>query len=109
MASLAIESGRNHDIYTSTSKLHKVSIRDMVNMTLKNNDVFGIEGYNIPRHEPISKGRINGFSKGKFKNFAEEEAHMVRANPGPGEYKVSPKWGMPEKKVNPTKKNTYIE
>lgn len=29
--------------------------------------------------------------------------------PGPGEYKVVPKWGCIEKKVNPTKKNTYIE
>ena len=33
----------------------------------------------------------------------------MRAVPGPGEYKVSPKWGVPEKKVTATKKNTYIE
>lgn len=34
---------------------------------------------------------------------------MTKAVPGPGEYKVVPKWGCIEKKVNPTKKNTYIE
>lgn len=47
--------------------------------------------------------------KTKLKNFAEIEAGLTKAVPGPGEYKVVPKWGCPEKKVNPTKKNTYIE
>jgi hypothetical protein len=34
---------------------------------------------------------------------------LTKAVPGPGEYKTVPKWGCVEKKVNPTKKNTYIE
>ena len=29
--------------------------------------------------------------------------------PGPGEYKVSPKWGVTSKTPFPTKKNTYID
>ena len=34
---------------------------------------------------------------------------MVKGIPGPGEYKIAPKWGCVEKKVNATKKNTYID
>lgn len=81
----------------------------MVKMTLRNNDVFGIDGYNLPRHELIGKGRIAGFTKGKVKNFADEQAQLTKHVPGPGDYKVAPKWGLPEKKVTATKKNTYID
>lgn len=81
----------------------------MVKMTMKNNDVFGIQGYNLPRQEPYNGGNKNAFPKCKLKNFAEIEAGLTKAVPGPGEYKVVPRWGCVEKKVNPTKKNTYIE
>jgi hypothetical protein len=53
-------------------RIDKISIRDMVNMTLKTNDVFGIEGYNLPYHGITSKGIQNSIPKGKGKNFAEE-------------------------------------
>ena len=76
---------------------------------MKNNDVFGIQGYNLPRIEPYKGGMKLAFSKGKFKNFAEVEASYTKCVPGPGEYKVRPKWGCDSKKENPTKKNTYID
>ena len=79
-------------------------------MTLKSNDVFGIDGYNIPKHEyPFYCGKKNAFPKEKGKNFAEFEASLTKCVPGPGEYKVAPKWGLPEKKVSITKKNSYID
>lgn len=76
---------------------------------MKNNDVFGIDGYNLPRTEPYKGGIINGFPKGKLKNFAEIQASYTKSVPGPGEYKTVPKWGFIEKKVNPTKKGTYLD
>jgi hypothetical protein len=48
--------------------------------------MFGIEGYNLPRHEPIKPGVQNAFSKEKGKNFAEVEASLTKNNPGPGQY-----------------------
>ena len=47
---------RNNAIYTSTDHLHRISIRDMVNMTLGKNDTFGIDGYHLPIHGVQSKG-----------------------------------------------------
>ena len=76
---------------------------------MKNNDVFGIQGYNLPRIEPHRGGLKYGFTKGKFKNFAEVQAFFTKDVPGPGIYEVRPKWGCIEKKVTATKKNTYIE
>ncbi len=76
---------------------------------MKNNDIFGIQGYNLPRLEPFNGGIKSVFPKGKTKNFAEVEASYTKAVPGPGNYVVNPKWGCVEKKVHPTKKNTYID
>lgn len=59
--------------------------------------------------EPYNGGNKNAFPKQKLKNFAEIEASLTKAVPGPGEYKVQHKWGCVEKKVHATKKNTYIE
>lgn len=79
-------------------------------MSQKNNALFGIDGYNIPKHEyPFYSGKKNAFPKEKGKNFAEVEASYTKHVPGPGEYKVATKWGIPEKKVSVTKKNTYID
>jgi len=40
---------------------------------MKTNQVFGIEGYNLPRHEyPFYKGLKYAFPKEKGKNFAEQ-------------------------------------
>ena len=39
---------------------------------MKNNDVFGIEGYNLPKREhPHYTGVRNAFAKEKGKNFCE--------------------------------------
>ena len=83
----------------------------MVRMTMKNNtEVFGIEGYNLPRFDnPPYKGVKNLFPKAKIKNFAEVQASLTKNVPGPGEYKVPIKWGCENKKVSVTKKNTYID
>ena len=71
----------------------------MIKVTMKNHDVFGIQGYNLPRTElPIRKGILNAFAKEKNRNFAEIAAGYVKAVPGPGEYKLAPKWGCVEKK-----------
>jgi hypothetical protein len=79
-------------------------------MTMKNNDVFGIQGYNLPKHEhPVYKGTLNVFPKAKGKGFTEVTASMTKGNPGPGQHDVTIKWGSPEKKVPATRKNTYIE
>jgi hypothetical protein len=43
----------------------------MVRFSMKKDDVFGIEGYNLPRHEPYKGGRISVVPKAKLKNFAE--------------------------------------
>ena len=64
--------------------IDKISVHNMVKMTLRNNDVFGIDGYNIPRTEiPFYKGTLNVFPKAKGKNFAEVAASFTKANPGP--------------------------
>jgi hypothetical protein len=90
--------------------IDKVSVDDMVKLSMKNNDIFGIQGYNLPRVEyPVRKGVLNVFSKDKRKNFAEIAANLVKVSPGPGGYNTVPKWGCVEKKVYPTKKNTYID
>ena len=90
--------------------LDKISVHNMVKLTMKNNDVFGIEGYNIPRHEhPYYKGTLNMFPKTKGKNFAELAAAPTLKYPGPDVYNTSIVWGCASKKVNPTKKNTYID
>jgi hypothetical protein len=73
---------RNISIYV----LDKISVDDFVKVTLKANDMFGIEGYNLPRHEPIKPGVQNAFAKEKGKNFAEVEASLTKNNPGPGQY-----------------------
>lgn len=53
-------------------QIDKISVQDMVNATMKNNDIFGIQGYNLPRHEyPIRQGNKNLFGKEKGKNFAD--------------------------------------
>lgn len=59
--------------------------------------------------EPFNGGIKNCFPKGKTKNFAEVEASYTKAVPGPGNYKVNPKWGCAENKAPATKKNTYID
>jgi hypothetical protein len=40
-----------------------MSVKEMVKMTLNRGDVFGIEGYNLPRHEIMYKGRESMFPK----------------------------------------------
>lgn len=62
---------RNLSQYHSTSNLHKLTVAEQVKLTMKNNDVFGIQGYNLPRIEPHRGGLKYCFPKGKFKNFAE--------------------------------------
>ncbi len=74
----------------------------MVTMSMKKNEVFGIEGYNLPKTEPYRGGRMIVFPKGKFKNFAEVEASYTKANPGPGTHDVVPKWGCPDMKQRAT-------
>jgi len=84
----------------------------MVRITMKNSDVFGIEGYNLPRIEhPSYKGITNLFPKEQGKNFAEIEAAYTKLVPGPGQYDVYLKWGNGDKKAPSyiTKKNTYID
>ena len=50
----------------------KISVKDMVRITMKSNDVFGIDGYNLPRTEhPVHKGIHNMFPKEKGKTFVE--------------------------------------
>ena len=77
---------------------------------MKNNDVFGIDGYNLPRLDlPVKYGTQNAFAKDKLRNFATLQANLTKHVPGPGEYKTVPKWGCVEKKVHATRKNTYID
>lgn len=57
----------------------------MVRLSMNKNEVFGIEGYNLPRQEiPFYKGTHNLFSKTKGKNFAEVQASYTKLVPGPG-------------------------
>jgi hypothetical protein len=70
----------------------------MVKQTMKGNEMFGVEGYNLPRQEPYGGGTKNFFPKAKLKNFAEVEASYTKANPGPGTHDVVPKWGCPDRK-----------
>lgn len=67
---------------------------------MKNNDVFGIEGYNMPRKVyPEYRGTKNMIPKEKGKNFAEVQASYTKHVPGPGEYPVKLKWGSGDKKA----------
>ena len=87
-----------------------MSVHDMVMLSMNKNEVFGIEGYNLPRQEyPFYKGTLNVFPKTKGKNFAEVQASYTKVVPGPGEYDVMMKWGCTNKPQVPTKKNTYID
>lgn len=65
----------------------------------------------MPRIEhPFYKGTMNSFPKEKGRGFAEVQASYTKCVPGPGEYKVSPKWGcLPKNQVHKTKKNSYID
>jgi len=82
----------------------------MVKITMKSGEVFGIEGYNLPRSDhPVYAGTRNLFPKEKGKNFAEVQASYTKGNPGPGEHKVAPKWGCVPSNAYKTKKNTYID
>lgn len=87
-----------------------MTVPDMVKYTLRSDQLFGIDGYNLPREEyPRYKGIINAFPKNKGKNFAEIEAALTKDVPGPGKYNIQPKWGLNEKKVHATKKNTFLD
>lgn len=78
--------------------LDKISVHDMVKLTMNKNEVFGIDGYNLPRHEhPTYKGTVNKFPTAKGKNFAEVQASYTKIVPGPGEYDVKLKWGCVNK------------
>jgi hypothetical protein len=80
----------------------------MVEITRKKGSDFGIEGYNLPVHQPSSKGIEWKVGKTKRKNFAEEAALLTAKFPGPGDYKTSLKWGVTEKKIKPSDRDTYI-
>ena len=81
----------------------------MVKMTMKNTDVFGIDGYNLPVCELKSKGLSFKVPQEKAKGFGEVQANYTKNQPGPGAHKVEFQWAQPEKKQYPTKKNSYIE
>lgn len=80
----------------------------MVEITRKKGSDFGIEGYNLPVHQPGSKGIEWKVGKTNRKNFAEEAAKLTAKYPGPGEYKTGLKWGATEKKIKPGDKDTFI-
>jgi len=82
----------------------------MVKITLKSGEVFGIEGYHLPKTEyPIKWGTKNAFPKEKGKNFAEVQAGYTKGFPGPGEYPVGYKWGCASSNAYKTKKNTFLD
>jgi len=79
-------------------------------MTMSKDSTFGIDGYNLPRHEfPVYRGTHNMLPKEKGKGFADIQASYTKGQPGPGEYKTAFKWGCLEKKVSPTRRGTYTD
>ena len=82
----------------------------MVKLSMRDNQVFGIDGYNLPRTDCARfKGIFTLFSKAKGKSFADTAAAPTKNFPGPGEYKTAIPWGCVFKKLEVTKKNTYID
>ena len=89
--------------------LDKITAQEMVAITRNKGSDFGIAGYNLPVHEPISNGIMWKVGKNVRKNFAEEATRATLKNPGPGEYKTAIKWGATEKKFKPSEKDTFIQ
>ena len=70
-------------------RIDKISVHDTVALGQKNNDVFGIQGYNLPRVDyPVRRGVLNCIAKDKRRKFAELASLLTKGVPGPGQYKT---------------------
>jgi len=79
-------------------------------MKLKKNNVFGIDGYNLPITQPYKGGRVHGFPKEKGKNFADVAASYVKYNTGPGGHDVKLNWIRPgPKNIKGGPRNTFLD
>jgi len=80
----------------------------MVKITRNKGGSFGIDGYNLPIHQPASKGIEWKVGKNERKNFAEEIAKITSKYPAPSAYKTNLIWGCNEKKFKPGDKDSFI-
>jgi len=113
----------NLDTFTPTVLPgHDISVKEMYNIAMRNNTVWGIEGYQVPK-QYLDSRKLAEISQNKVKRPAPRTlktkdyltAHMeaVKKLPAPNKYDIVKPWVDDKKKAGPpkhvTKRNTYID
>jgi len=100
---------------------HDISIKEMYNIAMRNNTVWGIEGYAVPRqyHDAklmgeIAKGNLKKPAPRALKTIDYLADHMraVKSVPAPNHYDLMKPWVDEKNKPKAkhvTKKNTFID
>jgi hypothetical protein len=100
---------------------HDMTIKEMYNIAMRNNTVWGIEGYQVPRayHDAklmgeISKGNLKKAAPRALKTIDYLADHMkaVKGVPAPNHYEIMKPWVDEKNKPKAkhvTKKNTFID
>jgi len=99
---------------------HNISVKEMYSIAMRNNTVWGIDGYKVPA-EYLDSRKLQEISSGKFTKKAPRalklpdyltETLRYAKTPGPNAYNIVKPWVDETKnktQPKPTKKNSYID
>jgi len=98
---------------------HDISVKEMYNIAMRNNTVWGIDGYKVPA-EYLDSRKLQEIHSGKFTRPAPRALKMpdyltdtlrYAKTPAPNAYNIVKPWADDKKKTQPkpTKKNSYID
>jgi len=100
---------------------HDISIKEMYNISMRNNSAWGIEGYAVPRQYYDAK-KMGELAKGNLKkpapralktiDYLADHMKAVKSVPAPNHYNMIKTWVDEKNKPKPkyaTKKNTFID